>query len=170
MWNYPFTLHMRLNTGCKIGCQHLDVSCAPIYCVCTNRIVPLDYCQTTREFQFYLNNQSHNQWGKRHYNPWILLLNALFQDMDDMPTNIYLFMGKEIIQKSCPWSWQCSEVGDQIQVVNHHICQSPHLWWEWYCVYGWLFRCATKCPYQLISRPQSIFILHCNRLWGRTNL
>ena len=23
MWNYPFTLHVRLNAGCKIGCQHL---------------------------------------------------------------------------------------------------------------------------------------------------
>ena len=22
MWNYPFTLHVRLNAGCKIGCQH----------------------------------------------------------------------------------------------------------------------------------------------------
>ena len=22
MWNYPFTLNMRLNAGCKIGCQH----------------------------------------------------------------------------------------------------------------------------------------------------
>ena len=25
MWNYPFTLHVRLNTGCKIGCQHLFI-------------------------------------------------------------------------------------------------------------------------------------------------
>ena len=23
MWNYPFTLHVRLNAGCKIGCQQL---------------------------------------------------------------------------------------------------------------------------------------------------
>ena len=23
MWNYPFTLHVRLNADCKIGCQHL---------------------------------------------------------------------------------------------------------------------------------------------------
>ena len=22
MWNYPFTLHVRLNADCKIGCQH----------------------------------------------------------------------------------------------------------------------------------------------------
>ena len=23
MWNYPFTLHVRLNTGCKMGCQQM---------------------------------------------------------------------------------------------------------------------------------------------------
>ena len=23
MWNYPFTLYVRLNAGCKIGCQQL---------------------------------------------------------------------------------------------------------------------------------------------------
>ena len=26
MWNYPFTLHVRLNAGCKIECQHTQQS------------------------------------------------------------------------------------------------------------------------------------------------
>ena len=49
------------------------------------------------------------------------------------------------------------------------MCQCPHFRWKWYCVHGWLLQCTTKNLYHLISRTQTILILHCNWLWGRAN-
>ena len=90
--------------------------------------------------------------------------------MEDVSTNINLLVGEGIVQKNCPWSWQCSEVGDRVQVMDHHICQSPHLRWTWDCIHGWLFRCTTKYLHHLLSQSQSIFILDWDWLRGRTNL
>ena len=52
--------------------------------------------------------------GKRHNYSGILLLNASLQNVEDVSTNINLFVSEEIVQKDCPWSGQCSEVGDRV--------------------------------------------------------
>ena len=57
-----------------------------------------------------------------------------------------------------------------VQVMDHHVCQSPHLWWKRDCIHGWLLWCSTKNFHHVHSRSQSIFILDWDRLRRRKNL
>ena len=89
--------------------------------MCTNRLVSLYHSETTRKFEPCLCNEAHNKRGEWHDCSGVLLLNALCQKVEDVSTNINLLVSKEIIQEDCPWSRQRRQVGDRIQIMDHHI-------------------------------------------------
>ena len=73
------------------------MSCAPSHCVCTNRIVSLYYSETTQKFEPCLCNEAYNERGEWHDSFGVPLFNALGQEMEDVPTNVNLFVCEEII-------------------------------------------------------------------------
>ena len=89
--------------------------------------------------------------------------------MEDVSTNINLLVSEEIVQEDFPWSGQCRQVGDRIQIVDHHISKSPHLRTEWNYVHGFLGWCTTMNLYHFLNGFQTIIVLHCHRLRRTTN-
>ena len=77
--------------------------------------------ETTWKFEPRLCNEAHNERGEWHDCSGVPLLNALGQEVEDVSTNINLLVSEELVQEDCPWSGQCHQVGDRLQIVDHHI-------------------------------------------------
>ena len=88
--------------------------------MCTNGIVSLYYGETAQKFEPCLCNEAHNERREWHDSYGVPLFNAFGQEMKDVSININLLMNEEIVLENCPWSKQCRQVGDRIQVVDHH--------------------------------------------------
>ena len=73
------------------------MSFASSHRVSTNGIVSLYYGETARKFEPCLCNEAHDKSGEWHDSSGVPLFNALGQEMEDVPTNVNLFMCEEII-------------------------------------------------------------------------
>ena len=65
--------------------------------MCTNGIVSLNYGEIARKFEPCLCNEAYNERGEWHDSFGVPLFNALGQEMEDVSTNVNLFMSEEIV-------------------------------------------------------------------------
>ena len=73
------------------------MSFASSHRVSINGIVSLYNSETTRKFEPCLCNEAHDESEEWHDSSGVLFFNALGQEMEDVSTNVNLFMCEEIV-------------------------------------------------------------------------
>ena len=74
-----------------------DVSFASSHSVSTNGVISAYNCETTRKFEPCLCNEAHDESGEWHDCPCVPFGDALGQEVENVSTNVDLFMCEEIV-------------------------------------------------------------------------